>query len=88
MFEFVLDDMAQRGIRYSHCPFYDCEVPLSSVLLNEQNGSRTIVHSNPGLPILRSSDFMTVELDNFEWIHFEVNGFFKSKLHDFAFNFE
>lgn len=73
MFEFVLDDMKQRNIQYDHCPFYNCEPPLSSVILNEQTGSRTIIHSNPDMPILRSSEFKLIELGEYEWVHFEVN---------------
>lgn len=72
MFGFVLDDMSVRNIRYDHCPLHDCEAPLSSVLLNEQTGSRTIVHSNPDMPILTAQDFQSVDLHEYAWVHFEV----------------
>lgn len=75
IFEFVIDDMEKRSILYGNCPTYaSCDPPLSSVLLNEKTGSRTIVHSNPNLPILSFEDFKKVvgNLSKYEWIHFEV----------------
>lgn len=63
--------MQQRGIEFADCPRYDGEAPLSSVLLNEQTGSRTIIHSNPGVPPLRAVDFARVDLSAYAWVHFE-----------------
>lgn len=72
MFQFVLDDLKQRDICIDNCVYYkDCEVPLSSVILSEKTGSRTIVHSNPTLPYLKYSDFQNCNLENYKWIHFE-----------------
>lgn len=75
MFEFVVADMIARGIRYSNCPRHDCDVPLSSILLNSATNSRTIIHSNPNMPILTAEDFKRVNLNNYRWIHFEVSIF-------------
>lgn len=74
MFQFVIDDCRDRGICINNCVFHDnCEAPLSSVILNEATGSRTIIHSNPNLPILTFDDFRKICLNNYKWIHFEVN---------------
>lgn len=37
-----------------------------------KTGSRTIVHSNPNLPILTAVDFRKIPLQRYKWIHFEV----------------
>lgn len=63
--------MRCRGIEYADCPMHDCDAPLSSVLLNERTGSRTIIHSNPGVPFLRAGDFDSVDLSAYAWVHFE-----------------
>ncbi|KAJ6642813.1 Ketohexokinase, partial [Pseudolycoriella hygida] len=71
MFQFVLDDMTNRKIDYSHCVYHDCEAPISSILLNESTGSRTIIHSNPNMPYVTYDDFKGLNLNDFGWIHFE-----------------
>ena len=77
MFQFVIDDKVDRGISIKNCKTVDnCDPPLSSVLLNEETGSRTIVHSNPNMPILTFDDFKRVQLDEYEWIHFEVRCYY------------
>ncbi|MDT8383493.1 MAG: PfkB family carbohydrate kinase [Gammaproteobacteria bacterium] len=45
-------------------------VPVSYVTLNQQNGSRTIVHYRE-LPEYRFADFARIDLHNFDWLHFE-----------------
>lgn len=71
IFAFLLADMRSRRIAYADCPLHDCDAPLSSVVLNERTGTRTIIHSNPGVPPLRARDFERVDLDAFAWVHFE-----------------
>lgn len=71
MFQFVLDDMTNRKIDYRHCAYHDCEAPISSILLNEATGSRTIIHSNPNMPYVTYDDFRCVNLNDYGWIHFE-----------------
>jgi len=46
------------------------KVPTSYVTLNQQNGSRTIVHHRD-LPEYRADDFMAIDLALFDWVHFE-----------------
>ncbi|CAG2056565.1 unnamed protein product [Timema podura] len=69
---FVVEDFKAHGVCLDNCVFYDdCEVPASSVLINSQNGSRTIVHSNLNLPELSFEDFNKLDLSQYSWIHFE-----------------
>jgi len=46
------------------------KVPTSYITLNQQNGSRTIVHYRD-LPEYRYEDFQTIDLSRFGWLHFE-----------------
>lgn len=72
-FRFLAEDCHQRAINIEHCVYHDnCDAPFSSVILNEATGSRTIIHSNPNLPILTCNDFQKIPLDRYKWIHFEV----------------
>lgn len=73
-FKFIVDDCIERGICIENCVYHDnCDTPLSSVVLSEDTGSRTIVHSNPNLPILTANDFRKIPLSHYKWIHFEVH---------------
>lgn len=73
MFQFVIEDALDRGIKISHCPQHtNCQEPVSSVLLNDATGSRTIVFSSGNVPILTFEDFQKVDLSAYKWIHFEV----------------
>lgn len=72
MFQFVLDDMTNRNIDYHHCVYYNSEAPISSILLNESTGSRTIIHSNPNMPYVTFDNFKSLNLNDYGWIHFEV----------------
>lgn len=68
----MIEDCCERDIRISNCAYHDnCDPPLSSVLLSESTGSRTIVHSNPNLPMLTFDDFRKICLNHYKWIHFE-----------------
>lgn len=42
------------------------------VIINSENGSRTIIHSNKNLPDLTVEDFKKLDLSCYSWIHFEV----------------
>lgn len=73
MFKFVIHDLTVRGIEHKNCVYHDnCEVPLSSIWLSKETGSRTVVHSNPNLPHISFDGFDKVQLDEYKWIHFEV----------------
>ncbi len=46
------------------------KMPTSYILLNQQNGSRTITHYRD-LPEFSFKDFQTIELSDFDWLHLE-----------------
>uniref|UniRef100_A0A7G3A8N4 Putative carbohydrate kinase n=1 Tax=Lutzomyia longipalpis TaxID=7200 RepID=A0A7G3A8N4_LUTLO len=72
MSNLLLDDFQKRKIVTKNCIIHKgCETPFSSVLLSLQNGTRTIVHSNPNLPEMTFSDFSQCNLREYTWIHFE-----------------
>lgn len=73
-FSFLIEDCRDRGIRLDHCVYHATKfAPFSSVILNETTGSRTIVHSNPNMPILRADEFTKIPYERYKWIHFEVS---------------
>lgn len=70
-FQFLYEDCHQRGIHIENCPTTDMDPPFSSIILVKSKGTRTIVHSNPGFPILTYEDFRKINLSSYSWIHFE-----------------
>lgn len=55
------------------------KVPTSYILLNEKNGSRSIVHYRD-LPELTFENFKTIPLKQFNWVHFEGRNIDQTKL--------
>lgn len=73
MFQPVMEDFRRRGISIRHCVGQEgVEIPLSSVVLSSRNGTRTIVHSHKNLRELTMNDFGKCDLNEYQWIHFEV----------------
>ncbi len=69
--DIILEDLKSHHIDYSACDIYkDDYTPTSYILLNTDNGSRTIVHYR-SLPEFSLASFMKISLDNLDWIHFE-----------------
>jgi len=69
--QIILDDLHRYGIDTAPCCCLESgSVPISSVYLSEQTGSRSIVHYRD-LPEYAAVDFESVELDEFDWLHFE-----------------
>ncbi|CAG0916043.1 unnamed protein product [Notodromas monacha] len=63
-----------EGVIHEDCQVEVCGSPSSAVILNAANGSRTILHHNPGLPELSRHHFrarLLPKLGDFDWIHFE-----------------
>lgn len=82
-FQFLIEDCNEQHICIDHCVYHDnCGAPFSSVILNETTGTRTIIHSNPNLPILTVEDFRKIPFERYKWIHFEVNNttFFRLRI--------
>jgi len=67
----IIDDLDKYRINHQYAKTYSTgKVPTSYILLNESNGSRSIVHYRD-LPELSYKDFKEIPLEGFDWIHFE-----------------
>ncbi|MDX1812629.1 MAG: PfkB family carbohydrate kinase, partial [Gammaproteobacteria bacterium] len=70
--KYITDDLTRNKINFDHClTLNEGKVPTSYITLNEQNGSRTIVHYRD-LPELNFEAFQKIPLADFDWIHFEA----------------
>ncbi|XP_055255714.1 ketohexokinase isoform X2 [Moschus berezovskii] len=69
---FVLDDLHRYSVDLRYMVFQTTgSVPISTVIINEASGSRTILHAYRNLPDVSAKDFEKVELTRFKWIHIE-----------------
>jgi len=69
--EIILDDLHRHGIDTGNCRRIDSgSVPVSSVLVSKDTGSRSIIHYRD-LPEYAFSDFESITLHSFSWLHFE-----------------
>ncbi|XP_062934290.1 ketohexokinase isoform X3 [Cynocephalus volans] len=69
--DFVLDDLRRYSVDLRYTVFQTTGfVPISTVIINKANGSRTILYSR-NLPDVSAKDFEKVDLTRFKWIHFE-----------------
>ncbi len=69
--EIILADLRRYHIDTSPCRRVDSgSVPVSSVLLSRDTGSRSITHYRD-LPEYAFSDFESIEPQAFDWLHFE-----------------
>ena len=67
----ILNDLSYYGINTNPCRIETYgKVPTSYIVLNQQNGSRTIVHHR-NLPEFNDIDFQTIDLSPFDAFHFE-----------------
>ena len=72
--DFIVKDFSANAVCTENCPIVDgCEFPTSMVIINSSNGSRTILHHPKNLPELSIQNFSIVNLDEYNWIHFEVS---------------
>nr|XP_025723697.1 ketohexokinase isoform X4 [Callorhinus ursinus] len=69
---FVLDDLRRYSVdlRYTVSQTTG-SVPISTVIISEATGSRTILHAYRNLPDVSATDFDKVDLTRFKWIHIE-----------------
>jgi ketohexokinase len=73
MFVFIIEDLKDRGIEIKNCRYYPKRnIPLSTVLLSNDTGNRTIIHTNKNLPHVQFEDFDKCDLNEYFWIHFEA----------------
>jgi len=69
--EQVKKDLAQHGVSLEQCvEIAAATTPTSYIILNQQNGSRTVVHYRD-LPELETKHFNAVQFERFDWFHFE-----------------
>ncbi|XP_075391796.1 ketohexokinase isoform X1 [Tenrec ecaudatus] len=69
---FVLEDLRRYSVdlRYTVSQTTG-SIPISTVIINEASGSRTILHAYRNLPDVSAEDFEKVDLTRFKWIHIE-----------------
>nr|XP_039254010.1 ketohexokinase-like isoform X1 [Styela clava] len=69
---FALQGLEKYGVDISDVHHWDCvDFPTSSVIVNKQNGSRTIMHFRGDLPELNVEAFQNLDLGDHAWFHFE-----------------
>ena len=69
--EVIKQDLRKYHIDISYSKLIqDGHSPTSYITLNQQNGSRTIIHYRD-LPEYGYADFRTLDLSEIDWIHFE-----------------
>jgi ketohexokinase len=70
--EQVIEALQDRGIDYRWAQRYaQGSTPMSHILHNRSNGSRTIVHHRE-LPEFSAEAFAAINLSSFDWLHFEA----------------
>ncbi|XP_026258031.2 ketohexokinase isoform X1 [Urocitellus parryii] len=70
--DFVLDDLRRYSVDLRYTVFQTLgSIPISTVIINETSGSRTILHAYRNLPDVSAKDFEKVDLTRFKWIHIE-----------------
>jgi ketohexokinase len=67
----INNDLQKHKIDTTHCrTLSEGKMPTSYITLNQQSGSRTIVHHRD-CPEFSFDDFNTIDLSNYDWLHFE-----------------
>ncbi|XP_078005934.1 ketohexokinase isoform X1 [Phascolarctos cinereus] len=70
--DFLVTDFKYRGVDVSQVAWQNKgETPCSCCIVNNSNGSRTIILYDTNLPDVSAKDFEKVDLNRFKWIHFE-----------------
>ncbi|XP_007532641.1 ketohexokinase isoform X4 [Erinaceus europaeus] len=70
--DFVLEDLRRYSVDLRYTVVQTTgSVPISTVIINRANGSRTILHAYRNLPDVSAADFEKVDLTRFKWIHIE-----------------
>ena len=70
--DYVLKHLASLGIDYNWCITHPGhQLPISTVLINKQNGTRTIIHYSKLVELTLDNFQSRVQLNQLDWIHFE-----------------
>lgn len=68
---YLRDDLAAHGVGVAPCRvFAGAHTPISYIVHNRRNGSRTIVHYRD-LPEYPCEAFVRIDLSHYDWCHFE-----------------
>ena len=68
----VADGLSRQGVDVSAAQWFDSgSMPVSSVLISKQTGSRTITHFRD-LPEYPVAAFEALERQSYDWLHFEA----------------
>ena len=69
---FIQSDLESLDIKHDQCPKHKgYKSPNSYIIVNAKTGTRTILHTNLGLPELNVSNFKQIDFKAYSWIHFE-----------------
>ncbi|CBY30849.1 unnamed protein product [Oikopleura dioica] len=68
---FAEQDLSSQKISFENCVRFAHPLPSSIILLNNENGTRTIVHHRGRMPEITAEDFKKLDLSKYNWIHFE-----------------
>ncbi|CAO2604099.1 Khk [Lemmus lemmus] len=70
--DFLVADFKRRGVDVSQVAWQSQgDTPCSCCIVNNSNGSRTIILYDTNLPDVSAKDFEKVDLTQFKWIHIE-----------------
>lgn len=66
----LIQRLQQQGIGLQYLQTAQGQTPQSHILLNQQTGSRTIVHYRD-LPELAAETLQAIPVEHYDWLHFE-----------------
>ncbi len=66
----LIQRLQQQGIGLQYMQIAQGQTPQSHILLNQQTGSRTIVHHRD-LPELAAETLRAIPVEHYDWLHFE-----------------
>lgn len=71
---FLRDNLKSYGVKCDNAMVCESDIktPVSMVIINQSNGSRTILHCAKNLPEVSFSHFQTLDLSQYKWIHIEA----------------
>ena len=76
----IRDDLVLHGVDTGCCHYVEQgSVPISSILVNTDSGSRTIIHYRD-MPEYAAHDFSCIDLAPFDWLHFEGRNVVETRL--------
>ena len=70
--DFCLDELRKYGVIVENCVKREGFIqPNTCAIINESNGSRTLVHYHSGFPEINSNEFSAMNLNQYKLIHLE-----------------